>query len=90
MIPHDRLTPSLVGTRVRVAMYAEDPCEGTVVGLADAGCAPFARTTWLQVDVGGGRVVERPPSRCTELARESTGRPERWARTSFTAWVATG
>ena len=68
MIAHDRLRPELVGTPVRVTMYAEDPCEGIVVGLTDAGSAASGATVWLQVDIGDGRVVERASSQCTELA----------------------
>ena len=68
MIAHDRLSPELVGTPVRVTMYAEGPREGVVVGLTDAGSAASGATVWLQVDIGGGRVVERASSQCTEVS----------------------
>ena len=73
MIAHDRLAPELIGTPVRVTMYAEAPREGVVVGLTEAGSADSAGTAWLQVDVGNGRIVERTPSQCTEVSRGPEG-----------------
>ena len=89
MIAHDRLSPELVGALVRVDMYAEAPREGIVVGLTNAGGAAAGETTWLQVDIGKGRIVERASSQCTEVSRGPEGDSGPGTPTPSGAWQTT-